>query len=270
MTTAELTPRSTGSLREALYDGLVITERNLRQIPRIPEALVFSTIQPIIFVLLFAYVFGGAIPVPGGSYREYMMAGIFAQTMAFATGSISIGIADDLQKGIIDRFRTLPIARSAVLVGRTTSEMARQAFILVIMMLTGLVVGWRVHDGVAQFFGGVLLLLMLAYAMCWVGAWIGLIVPNAETANVAGFIWLFPVTFLSNAFVPLASLPSGLRKIAEWNPLSATVSACRDLFGNPNPNPIDGALWKSIFWSVLIVAIFVPLSVRKYRQSASR
>lgn len=263
-------PASQGGVLEGLRDGLVLAERNLRQIPRIPEALVFSTIQPIVFVALFAYVFGGAIPVPGGSYREFLMAGVFTQTMAFATGAISVGIADDLQKGLIDRFRSLPIARSAVLGGRTAAEMVRQLVILVIMMVTGLVVGWRVHDGVLSFLGAVALLMLLAYAMSWVGAFIGLAVPNAETANVAGFIWLFPLTFLSNAFVPPDSLPGWLQPIAEWNPISATVSACRDLFGNPNPAPVEWAVGKSIGWSLVILLLFIPLSVRRYRRTAGR
>lgn len=268
--TAGSTP-SRGGLVEALGDGLVLTGRNLLRIQRIPEQLMFSTIQPILFVLLFAYVFGGAIAVPGGgSYREYLLPGIFAQTMAFATGSISVGIAEDLQKGLVDKFRSLPIARSAVLVGRTLAEMVRQVVILVIMMMTGLVVGWRIRDGVLPALAAVGLLLLFAFAMCWVGAYIGLIVRNAETANVAGFIWLFPITFLSNAFVPTQGLPGWLETAALWNPISATVSACRDLFGNPNAAPVQLAEVKSLTWSVLILAVFVPLAVRRYRRVSTR
>jgi len=264
-----------GGVRWFISDGLVMTWRSLMHTIRVPELLIFSTIQPVMFVLLFAYVFGGAIGVQGGNYREFLMGGIFTQTVAFSTGSTAVGLAEDLHKGLIDRFRSLPMARSAVMVGRTVGDAARNLLIIAIMMLCGLFVGWRIHNGVFQFLAATALLLLFGYALCWVGAYIGLSVPNPETANTVGFIWLFPLTFLSNAFVPLESLPGWLQPIAAWNPVSATVAAVRDLFGNSNPTPpgywpLEHPVIASLGWSLLVIAIFVPLSVRKYRRTASK
>ena len=279
--TSEPTPalRATSmpGLPGAFHDGWVVTLRNLRRMTRIPEMVVFATIQPIMFVLLFAFVFGGAIPVGGGgvsAYREYLLPGIFTQTLAFTTGTTAVGLADDLHKGLVDRFRSLPMARSAVLLGRTVADWIQNIFVLVIMAICGLLVGWRIHDGFAKAVAGFFLLMLFAYAMSWIGAVIGLSVRTPETANTAGFIWLFPLTFVSNAFVPLSSLPSWLRPIAEWNPISSTVLAQRELFGNPTGNavgvpltafPMQHPAWASLGWSVLILLVFVPMSVRKYR-----
>jgi ABC-2 type transport system permease protein len=255
----------------AIGDGLVITKRNLLQIPRVPELLVFSTIQPIMFVLLFAYVFGSAIPLPGGgNYRAYLMAGIFVQTVAFSSSATSVGLAEDLQKGLIDRFRSLPMARSAVLVGRTNADLVRNVFIVTIMALCGLLVGWRIEGGFWGAVGGFALLLLFGYAMSWIGAVIGLSVRTAETANTAGFIWLFPLTFLSNLFVPTAGMPTWLKWVADHNPLSYVGSAVRDLFGNPNPNPLPGSLWKSLAWILVILVVMMPWAIRKFRASGSR
>jgi ABC transporter DrrB family efflux protein len=264
-------------LTGAFYDGWVVTLRNLRRMTRIPEMVVFATIQPIMFVLLFAFVFGGAIPVSGGgtsAYREYLLPGIFTQTLAFTTGTTAVGLADDLHKGLVDRFRSLPMARSAVLLGRTVADWIQNLFVLAIMALCGLAVGWRIHGGFWKAVAAFLLVMLFAYAMSWIGAVIGLSVSTPETANTAGFIWLFPVTFVSNAFVPTSSLPGWLQPIAEWNPISSTVLALRQLFGNPTgyaPGKIPDVLpmqhpgWVSLAWSVLILALFVPLAVRKYR-----
>src|SRR5437867_1435047 len=217
------------SARQALNDGLVITWRNLKRIPRIPELAIFAILQSIMFVLLFAFVFGGAIPLPGGaSYREYLMPGIFAQTIVFATATTAIGMTDDLSKGILDRFRSLPMARSAVLSGRTLSDVVYNGGILVVLMLSGLAVGWRVHTGVLEFLAGVALLLLFTFAMSWVGVWLGLSVPTVEVAQQVGFTVLFPVTFLSNIFVPPQTLPWWLQPIAEWNPASTLTAAIRD------------------------------------------
>ncbi len=223
-------------LTGAFYDGWVVTLRNLRRMTRIPEMVVFATIQPIMFVLLFAFVFGGAIPVSGGgthAYREYLLPGIFVQTLAFTTGTTAVGLADDLHKGLVDRFRSLPMARSAVLLGRTVADWIQNLFVLAIMALCGLAVGWRIHDGFWKALAAFLLVMLFSYAMSWIGAVIGLSVSTPETANTAGFIWLFPVTFVSNAFVPTSSLPGWLQPVAEWNPISSTVLALRELFGNP-------------------------------------
>ncbi|HEX5016082.1 MAG TPA: ABC transporter permease [Actinomycetes bacterium] len=260
----------------SLHDGLVITKRNLLHTTRVPELLLFTTLQPVMFVLLFAYVFGGAIPIPGGgSYREFLMAGIFVQTIAFNGASTAVGMAEDMQKGLVDRFRSLPMAHSAVLVGRTIADMLRGVLVLVVMSICGFLVGWRIHNGVAEALFAYALILAFGFAMSWIGAWIGLKSPNTEVANSAGFIWLFPMTFLSNAFVPLTGMPTVLQTIAVWNPVSAVVAASRDLFGNPNPYvgdawPEQYPILVSIVWIVAILAIFVPLSVRAYRRSTSR
>jgi len=254
-----------------LADSLVVTWRNLKRIPRIPELAVFAILQSIMFVLLFAFVFGGAIPLPGGgSYREFLMPGIFAQTLAFAAATTAIGMTDDMAKGLIDRFRSLPLARSAFLTGRTVSDVAYNLGILIVLMLSGLVVGWRVHEGVLQFLAGVGLALMFAYAMSWVGVWLGLLVPTVEVGQQVAFTVIFPITFLSNAFVPPQTLPGWLQPVAEWNPVSAITAAMRDLWGNPNPFapggfPTEHPVLLTLIWTAVIVAIFAPLGVARYR-----
>jgi ABC-2 type transport system permease protein len=255
-------------------DALVITWRNLKRIPRIPELAIFAILQSIMFVLLFAFVFGGAIPLPnGGNYKEFLMPGIFVQTIAFASATTAIGMADDMGKGLIDRFRSLPMARSAVLTGRTLADVIYQAGILVVLMLAGLAVGWRVNNGLEKFLLAVVLLLGFAYVMAWIGVWIGLAVPNTETAQQLTFVTIFPLTFVSNVFVPPESLPAVLQPIAEWNPVSTLTASCRELFGNPNPNIGDGfpsqyPIGVTIGWAILLVAIFAPLAVRKYRNTS--
>jgi ABC-2 type transport system permease protein len=264
-----------GRFNQAVSDGLVVAWRNLKRIPRIPELAIFAILQSIMFVLLFAFVFGGAIPLPdGGSYREFLLPGIFAQTIAFAAATTAIGMTDDVGKGIIDRFRSLPMARSAVLTGRVAADVVYNAGILVVLMLTGLVVGWRVHTSVPEFLAGVGLLLLFALAMTSIGVWLGLQVPTVEVANQVAFTTIFPITFLSNVFVPPETMPSWLQPIAEWNPVSTLTAAIRDLWGNPNPMstggiPADHPALVTVFWVVVIVAIFTPLGVKKY-QSISR
>ena len=277
-TLAPAVPVGGGGLATAFRDAWVVTLRNLRRMTRIPEMVVFSSIQPIMFVLLFAFVFGGAIPVPGAegdkwAYRELLLPGIFVQTLAFTAATTSVGLADDMHKGLIDRFRSLPIARSAVLAGRTTADWLQNLFVLLIMVISGLVVHWRIHNGFVKAVAAFLVLMLFAYAMSWIGALIGLSVQTPEAANSVGFIWIFPLTFLSNAFVPAQTMPGWLQPVANWNPVSATVYALRDLFGNPTgygdgvkvPWPMLHATWVSLAWSVLILAVFVSLSVRKYR-----
>jgi ABC transporter DrrB family efflux protein len=270
-TTPEALATQEGGLRKAVSDGLVVTGRNLRRIPRIPELALFAILQSIMFVLLFAVVFGGAIPLPdGGSYREYLLPGIFVQTLAFASIVTAIGMTDDMNKGIIDRFRSLPMARSAVLSGRTISDVVYNAGILVVLMLSGLVVGWRVHSSLGEFLLAVVLLMAFTFAMSWIGVYLGLRVPTVEVANQVGFITIFPLTFLSNAFIPIQTLPSWLQPVAEWNPFSSLVAASRELFGNPNPVvsdsfPMQHPVLMSVIWIVVILVVFAPLGVRRYR-----
>jgi len=262
---------------KALGDGAIVAKRNLIKIKRVPDLLVFSTMSPIMFILLFAYVFGSAIHVPGLSYREFLIPGIFAQTVIFGATITGAGLADDIQKGIIDRFRSLPMARSAVLVGRTTSDVLNNVLVIVIMSLTGLAVGWRIRSSVLEAAGGFLLLLLFAYAISWIMAWVGLIVPSPEVVNNASFMIIFPLTFIANTFVPTNGFPSGLRAIANWNPVSSVTQAARELFGNTSdkfPPPKDWSLQHPVLytlaWVVLLLAVFIPLSVRQYKRAASR
>ncbi|GIJ48839.1 transport permease protein [Virgisporangium aliadipatigenens] len=260
----------------AFVDGWVVTKRNLIKIKRIPDLLIFSTVQPIMFVLLFAYVFGGAINTPGVNYREYLMAGIFTQTVMFGSGITAIGLADDLQKGIIDRFRSLPMSRAAVLIGRTTSDLLNNVLVLVIMVLCGLLVGWRIHTGVLGAVAGFALMLLFGYAISWVAAVIGLAAKTVEVAQSAGLIWMFPVTFLSNAFITTNTLPDWLQPVADWNPLSAVVLALRDLWGNAPEGlgrgdgfPAEHPLALALIWITGILLVFVPWSIAKYRKTAT-
>ncbi|MEI6620836.1 MAG: ABC transporter permease [Actinomycetes bacterium] len=265
-----------------IHDGFTVSKRNLIQTIRVPELLFFSLVQPVIFVLMFAYVFGGAIPVPGSgggsdAYRQYLIPGIFGQTVAFAAAASTVGISEDMSKGIIDRFRSLPMRASAVLFGRTFADAARMVLVLAVLSLTGLVVGWRINDGALYAFYAYLLLLLFAYTMAWIGSWVGLYMPNPETANTAGLLWLFPLTFISNAFVPLAGMPPGLQAVAAWNPLSALVLSCRELFGNDLGQISSGGYWSlehpvayTLISCAVLLAVFVPLSVRKYRTSTVR
>ncbi len=258
----------------AFADASVVAKRNVIKIKRVPEVLVFVLLSPIMFVLLFAFVFGDAIDVPGGNYREFLIAGVFAQTVLFGSTFTAAGLADDMQKGIIDRFRSLPMSRSAVLAGRTTSDIVYNVLSLTIMGLTGLIIGWGIHSSVLEGIAGFLLLLLFAYAFSWVMASIGLLVPNVEVVNNAVFLVLFPLTFLANTFVPTESLPSELRTFAEWNPVSSVTQAVRELFGNiphGTPEPTAWSLQNpvvyTLIWIVVIVAIFAPLSVRQYKRA---
>ncbi|MDQ3476130.1 MAG: ABC transporter permease [Actinomycetota bacterium] len=258
----------------ALSDALVVTWRNLKRIPRIPELAIFAILQSVMFVLLFAFVFGGAIPLPGGgSYREFLMPGIFAQTLAFAAATTAIGMVDDMAKGLIDRFRSLPMSRSAFLTGRTVSDVVYNLGILIVLMLSGLAVGWRVHEGVARFLAGVGLALLFAYAMSWVGVWLGMLVPTVEVGQQVAFTAIFPLTFLSNAFVPLQTLPGWLQPVADWNPVSAITAAMRELWGNPNQFatdsfPSEHPIILTLIWTAVFIAVFAPLGVRRYRATS--
>ncbi|MEU9007040.1 ABC transporter permease [Streptomyces sp. NPDC048551] len=273
-------PRPRGGVTQGVRDSLVIAKRNLIRMSRIPEVIVFGVIQPVMFVVLFSYVFGGSIAVGGSTspadYREFLMAGIFAQTVTFATAGAGAGVADDMHKGLIDRFRSLPMARGAVLTGRTLADLVQTTLTLVVLAAVALLVGWRTHTSAGEVLGGFALLLLLGYAFSWIGALIGLSVRTPEAATSGGLIWLFPLTFISNAFVPSDNMPDFLRHIAEWNPFSATVQAARELFGNlPEGYPVPAA-WPmqhpelaSVLWSVLIIAVFRTLAVRKYRSATA-
>ena len=273
-----LAPTASGGLFQSVHDSLVVAKRNLRRMLRIPEVVIFGMIQPIMFVVLFSYVFGGSVNIGGtfdaSAYREFLMAGIFAQTVTFATAGAGAGIADDMHKGLIDRFRSLPMTRGAVLTGRTLADLVQTALTVVILSLVGLLVGWRIHNGIPKMLGAFALLLLLGYAFSWIGALIGLIVRTPEAATSGGLIWLFPVTFVSNAFVSPQGMTPWLRHIAEWNPFSATVQATRVLFGNPgvvhsSAWPMQHPVWASLLWSVLIIVVFRTLAVRRYRSATA-
>ncbi len=264
-------------LRWTLADGLTVTRRNLAHIRRVPEKLLDVTLGPIIFVFLFAYVFGSAIQAPGGgSYGEFLVPGIFVQSVAFLAMTTAIGVANDMQKGIIDRFRSLPMARSAVLAGRTLADVVQIVLGLVVMAACGLVVGWRAHEGPLATLAGFGILLLFAFAMTWLGTVIGLLVRTPETANMLGFVVFFPITFIANTFVPTEGMPTPLRIMADWNPLSATAAACRQFFGNPGAVyagdvwPLQHPVAASVGSSLLILAIFVPLAVHRYRTATTR
>ncbi|AWI30670.1 ABC transporter permease [Streptomyces tirandamycinicus] len=269
-------PRPRGGIGQSVNDSLVVAKRNLIRMTRIPEMIIFGMIQPIMFVVLFSYVFGGSMQIGGSTsssvYREFLMAGIFAQTVTFATAGAGAGIADDMHKGLIDRFRSLPMTRGAVLTGRTLADLVQTALTVVVLAVVALLVGWRIHEGVLKALAAFALLLLLGYAFSWIGALIGLSVRTPEAATSGGLIWLFPVTFISNAFVDSSKMTPWLQTIAEWNPFSATVQACRELFGNPGVSasdawPMQHPVLASIIYSILIIAVFRTLAVRKYRSA---
>ncbi|HYZ91716.1 MAG TPA: ABC transporter permease [Actinomycetota bacterium] len=265
------------ALALALADGATIAKRNLIKSRRMPDVLVWTTMQPIMFVLLFAYIFGGSIDIPGTNYREFLIAGIFAQNIIFGSSFTGYGLADDMQKGIIDRFRSLPMARSAVLAGRTASDVVNNAIALTVMAITGLVVGWRLRTSVFQAIAGFALLLLFGYTISWVMAWVGLKVRTPEVVNNAAFMFIFPMTFIANTFVPSQNLPGVLRTIAEWNPVSALAQAARELFGNSVAYTSTSDAWSLnhpvlyvLMWTAVILGIFVPLAVREYARTKDR
>jgi ABC transporter DrrB family efflux protein len=251
----------------ALSDAIVLMERNLRRIPRSPELALGFTIQPIMFVLLFVYVFGGAIKTPGYSYVDFLIPGILVQNLSFGATLTGVGLAEDLQKGLIDRFRSLPMARSAVLAGRTLSDVVTNAFQLCVLVLVGVIAGFSFHAPFLHVIAGAALTLFFAFAISWISAYFGLLVKSSEAAQQLGFIWVFPLTFISSAFVPVSSMPSGLAEFARINPFTITVDAMRHLWlGAPAGNNV----WLSVLWSVGLLAVFVPLAVHRYRRVASK
>jgi ABC-2 type transport system permease protein len=265
------------TVQMAITDGMTIARRNVLKIRRMPDMLAFVIIAPIMFVLLFAYVFGSMIEVPGTSYREFMLAGVFTQTVIYGSSLTGLGLVEDLQKGIIDRFRTLPMSPAAVLIGRTGSDVISNSISLVVMALVGLVVGWRIHTPPQEALLGFLLLLLFAYALSWVMAVVGLALRTPEVYNGTGFLLIVPLSFIANTFVDPARLPGPLQVVAEWNPASAVTQAARELFGNTHPAmpvpdawPLQHPVLASLLWTALILAVFVPLGTRLYKQAVSR
>jgi ABC-2 type transport system permease protein/oleandomycin transport system permease protein len=255
------------SIYWTLSDALVLAKRHLVQVPRIPEELIFATIQPIMFVLLFRYVFGGAIAVTGTSYVNYLMAGIFTQTVIFGSTTTGVGLANDLQRGLVDRFRSLPMAKSAVLTGRTISDVVRNTFIVIVMWTVGLLVGFRPEGSVLSWFAAAGILILTSFAFSWISALIGLLVNSVEAAQSAGFIWLFPLTFASSAFVPTKSMPDWLRVFAEHQPVSLIVNAVRGLLLN---TPDATTIWQALAWCIGILVVFIPVAVWAYGRRTAR
>ena len=260
-----------------LRDSLIIARRNIIRIRRVPDVMVFVLIQPLMFVLLFAYVFGGSIDIPGGNYREFLIAGIFAQTVVFGATFTGSGLAEDLQKGLINRFRSLPMSRAAVVTGRTASDVVYNALSILVMSVAGLIVGWRIRGSLVDALIGYGVLFFFSYAFSWVMACIGLVVPTPEVVNNASFVVLFPMTFVANTFVPSDNLPGVLRTIAEWNPVSTLTHTVRVHFGNlpegtPTPEawPMQHSLVYSMAWAIMLIVIFAPLATRLYERSARR
>jgi ABC-2 type transport system permease protein/oleandomycin transport system permease protein len=254
----------------AFLDAMVLARRSLLQTLRVPQLIVFVTIQPVMFVLLFRYVFGGAIQVPGGEYVNFLMPGIFVQTVAFGGVTTGIGLAEDMQRGLVDRFRSLPMAPSAVLTGRTVADLGRNLFTVLIMLAVGFAVGFRPHGTLAEFLLAMLVVIGFSFAFSWISALIGISVHSVEAAQSGGFIWMFPLTFASSAFVPVATMPSWLRPIAEHNPVSVVANSLRGLFHvDPSLTAADTrlALIQSAAWIVGILLVFVPLSVARYRRT---
>jgi ABC-2 type transport system permease protein/oleandomycin transport system permease protein len=251
----------------ALSDTLVLAKRSLLRIPRQPDLLVGFTVQPIMFVLLFVYVFGGAIETPGLDYVDFLMPGIIVQSMVFGGFVTALGLAEDLKKGLIDRFRSLPMSRAAVLTGRTLADIGTNVLQLVVMLAVGIAVGFDFKTSIPEILAGIALVLLIGYAFSWVFAFIGLIASSPEASNAYGFTILFPVTFVSSAFVPVETMPSWLQPVAEHNPFTTMVDATRALFlGTPAGNDI----WLSVVWSLGIIAVFGTLSVWRYRRAVTR
>jgi ABC-2 type transport system permease protein len=264
-------------MRDFTHSTWVIARRGLAHMRRQPEALTDATIQPIMFVVLFAYVFGGAIKVPGGgSYREFLMGGIFAQTLTFGLFGTAMALAYDRKNGAVDRFRSLPIPRLSMLSGHAVASLLRATLPIALMSIAGLVVGWRIHSSVPEAIGGYALMFAFSFAVIWLGVLLAAALGTPEAVQGVAFIFVFPLTFVASTFVPTVTLPSVLQTIAEWNPVSAVAGSLRLLFGNPGAHARPGAPWSlhhpitySVIWIVAIVVICAPLAVRAYQRSIS-
>jgi ABC-2 type transport system permease protein len=258
--------------RRGVRETLLLAERSLRHIPRVPEKLADATIMPIVFIFTFAYVFGSAISVPGGGdYHEYLIGGMFAQGAIQPLQGLAVGVAEDMRTGLVDRLRVLPIGRAAFLTGRNLADLAERVLGSVVFILLGLVVGWRVHSSVGDFLAAFLLIQWLAFACSWLGTWVGLIVRSGEGAQQLLFLFVFPLMFVSGTFVPIGGMPAVLRIVAEWNPLTAAATATRQLFGNPlgavpDVWALQHPIVTTVLWGAVITAVFMPLAIRRYRR----
>ncbi len=259
--------------RSMPQSSLTVIWRNLIHIKRMPEMLLDVTVQPVMFVLLFAFVFGGSIQPPGDvDYKEFLLPGIMAQTMIFSSFVVAVGLTNDLAKGIVDRFKSLPISRASVLVGRSVSSLIHSSIGIIVMAVTGLIIGWRIREGAVHATVAFLLLLLFGFSMIWLGIWIGSMLRSVEAVQGLMFTVMFPLTFVANTFAPTQQMPSWLRFIAEWNPVSSLTQALRDLWGNGVPAPADAALplqhpvISSIIWSIVFTLMFAPLAVAAFRR----
>jgi ABC-2 type transport system permease protein len=272
ITTFPTTPAGPGRLRWLLDDSIVLARRQLAHIRQIPEKLLDVTLQPLMFVLLFAFVFGGVIHVPGGSYKEYLIGGILVQTLAFGTMGPGTSMATDLGEGILDRFRSLPMSRPAFLLGHLAAEFAATTLAVAIMVGTGLLIGWRINTPPLEALGGFAFIALLAISMLWLGTFVGVIARSPDVVTGIAFLVVFPLTFVATTFVPVGGLPEGLRQFAEYNPVSAWAAAVRTLFGNPTAVPHDAAwplqnpVLAGVIWCVAVLAVVVPLTLRAYRR----
>ncbi|HLZ21964.1 MAG TPA: ABC transporter permease [Ktedonobacterales bacterium] len=265
--TARLQPARHSGFFWALADAWVLAKRRLTQIPRIPDELIFATIQPIMFVVLFRYVFGGALTGVGSNYANYLMAGIFVQTVIFGATTTGIGLAQDLEKGLIDRFRSLPMAKSAVLTGRTIADLVRNFFVVIVMLVVGLITGFRPSGSPLAWVAAFALMLLVSFAFSWISATIGLAVHSVEAAQSAGFVWLFPLTFASSAFVAVSTMPTWLKGFAQHQPVTIFVDAVRALLLGQSAGSLG---WQALVWCLGILVVFVPLSVWMYGRRVGR
>jgi len=254
-------------MRRLVTDTMVIAERNLMRIPRQPDLLLAFTVQPVMFVLLFVYVFGGAISTPGYEYVDFLIPGIIVQNIAFGGFVTALGLAEDLNKGLIDRFRSLPMARAAVLAGRTIADIATNTLSVLVLLVTGLIIGFSFHANVVEILLGFVLLLLFGYAFSWIFALLGMVVSSPEAANSLGFIAVFPLTFISSAFVPTESMPAALEWFADINPFTIVVNAMRALWLGA---PAGDYVWGAFVWAFVLIALFAPLAVHRYRTRSAR
>jgi ABC transporter DrrB family efflux protein len=258
--------------RSLMQQSLTVVWRNLIHIRRMPEMLLDVTIQPVMFVLLFAYVFGGSIDIPGSNYKEFLLPGIMAQTMVFSSAIVAMGLTNDLEKGIVDRFKSLPMSRSAVLVGRSISSLIHSSIGILVMGVTGLLIGWRMREGVVNALLALVLLLLFGFSMIWLGIWVGSLLRSVEAVQGFMFTVMFPLTFIANTFAPTKDMPTWLRVIAEWNPVSALTAACRDLWGNEQgisadvELPLEHPVIASVIWSIVFTAVFAPLALAAFKR----